>query len=64
MGAMQLSRSQIYEMIWSKPIQQVAPTLGLSDVGLAKLCKRYDIPRPPRGYWAKLQHGQAPPKAP
>ena len=64
MGSMQLSRSQIYEMIWSKPIQQVAPTLGLSDVGLAKLCKRYDIPRPPRGYWAKLQHGQAPPKSP
>lgn len=64
MGSMQLSRAQIYEMIWSQPIQQVAPSLGLSDVGLAKLCKRYDIPRPPRGYWAKIQHGQAPPKTP
>ena len=64
MGSTDLSRSQIYELIWSRPIQQVAPTLGLSDVGLAKLCKRYDIPRPPRGYWAKLRHDQNPPKSP
>jgi len=29
----------------------------MSDVGLAKVCRRYDIPRPPPGYWAKLQAG-------
>ncbi|TWU08883.1 hypothetical protein CA54_41220 [Symmachiella macrocystis] len=37
---------------------KVAPTLGLSDVGLAKVCRKYDIPRPPVGYWAKLAHGK------
>lgn len=26
---------------------------GLSDVGLAKICKKHNIPRPPRGYWAR-----------
>ena len=30
----------------------------LSDVGLAKICKKYNIPRPPRGYWAKIAAGQ------
>lgn len=37
---------------------KVAPTLGLSDVGLAKICRKYDIPRPPVGYWAKIAHGK------
>lgn len=31
---------------------------GISNVGLAKVCKRYKIPCPPRGYWAKKQTGQ------
>lgn len=30
----------------------------LSDVGLAKICNKYNIPRPPRGYWAKKAAGQ------
>ncbi len=34
------------------------PKYGLSDVGLAKVCKRHDIPRPPVGYWAKVEHGK------
>lgn len=33
--------------------------LGLSDRGLAKLCTRYSVPVPPRGWWAKKQHGRA-----
>ena len=37
---------------------KVAPTMGLSDVGLAKVCRKYEIPRPPVGYWAKLAHGK------
>jgi hypothetical protein len=28
-------------------------------VGLGKICKKLDIPLPPLGYWAKLQHGKA-----
>jgi hypothetical protein len=37
---------------------------GLSDVGFAKICKKYNIPRPPRGYWAKKAAGQRLPKEP
>ena len=36
---------------------------GLSDVGMAKLCRRHEIPRPPRGYWARVEHGQKPRQA-
>ena len=37
---------------------QLSKNYGLSDVGLAKVCKKHRIPRPPRGYWAKLEHGR------
>lgn len=60
----QLSRKALYEQVWSVPASRLATDFGLSDVGLAKLCKRHQIPRPPRGYWAKLEAGKAPPQTP
>jgi hypothetical protein len=42
----------------------LAVQYGISDVGLAKVCRRYNIPRPPRGYWAKIQAGQRARKTP
>lgn len=43
---------------------KLAKAFGLSDVGLAKICRKHDIPRPPRGYWAKKLHGQEPARIP
>src|ERR1700719_1527171 len=45
-------------------MQKLANEFGLSDVGLAKLCRRHDIPLPARGYWAPIQFGQKPGRAP
>lgn len=45
-------------------MSKLARSFGLSDVGLAKICRKHDIPRPPRGYWAKLQFGQKPRQKP
>lgn len=53
-----LSRQELYELVWTTPISRLATRFGLSDVGLAKICKKHLIPRPPRGYWARLQHGK------
>lgn len=53
-----INRKQLYDKVWSTPMTAIAKEFGLSDVGMAKLCKRHDIPRPPRGYWAKVEHGQ------
>jgi hypothetical protein len=52
------TRQQLYERVWGEPISTLAKTMGISDVGLAKACRRGDIPLPPRGYWAKLNAGQ------
>jgi hypothetical protein len=60
MTRQQLTREKLFELVWSSPVSKVASTLGLSDVGLAKHCKREEIPLPPRGYWAKHAVGRAP----
>ncbi|QIN60314.1 hypothetical protein SBC1_02890 [Caballeronia sp. SBC1] len=52
------TRKQLYELVWTGPITTLAKTLLISDVGLAKACRRGDIPLPPRGYWAKLTAGK------
>ena len=54
----QISRKQLYEEVWTQPVTKLAKQYGLSDVGFAKICKRYNIPRPPRGYWARIQAGE------
>jgi hypothetical protein len=59
---MQISRRDLYDRVWSTPMSKLARELDISDVGLAKACRRYNIPRPPRGYWAKLAAGKASPK--
>ncbi|MFM0705633.1 hypothetical protein [Paraburkholderia sediminicola] len=52
------TRQQLYELVWSGPMTTLAKTLAISGVGLAKACRRGDIPVPPRGYWARLAAGQ------
>jgi hypothetical protein len=58
------NRQKIYEEIWSEPIQHVAKRYGISDVGLAKVCKKLNIPRPGRGYWAIKAAGKPLPRIP
>ncbi len=38
-------------------MRAVAPRLGFSDVGLAKICRKLLIPRPWRGYWREKETG-------
>jgi len=53
-----LTREELYEKVWAHPLTLLAKEFGLSDVGLAKACKRLHIPLPGRGYWAKQKPGQ------
>ena len=62
--ASRYNREEIYREIWSEPIQRVAKRYGLSDVGLAKVCRKLLIPRPGRGYWAKKAAGVTLPRQP
>ena len=55
----EVSREFLYSLVWSKPTIEVANILGVSDVAVAKRCKRLNVPKPPRGYWAKVKSGVA-----
>jgi hypothetical protein len=64
MARIELTRQQLYEQVWSEPTMHLAKRYALSDVGLAKLCKRHNIPKPPLGYWAQKQAGGKPRQTP
>jgi hypothetical protein len=53
-----LKREALYGLVWTASVIEVAGRLGVSDVALAKLCRRADIPLPGRGFWARVDAGQ------
>lgn len=56
------SREELFELVWSEPATKVASRLGISDVALGKLCSKLQVPKPSRGYWARVEAGQRPRK--
>ncbi|MCL4850915.1 MAG: hypothetical protein KJZ78_05980 [Bryobacteraceae bacterium] len=50
-------REKLYDQIWTRPLRTVAHEHGLSDVALAKVCKKLHIPRPGVGYWRRKECG-------
>lgn len=52
------TREELYAHVWSEPMRTLAKHLGISDVALAKACRRANVPRPPRGHWARLRAGR------
>lgn len=53
-----LARSRLYAMVWSRPLTHLAKEFDISDVGLAKVCRKHDIPLPGLGHWAKVAAGK------
>lgn len=58
------TREELYDQVWTTPGSKLATQFGLSDVGLSKICKKHRIPRPPPGYWVRVQHGATIRRAP
>ncbi len=52
-----LRRSELYELVWKQPVRTVAADIGISDVALAKACRKHNIPVPGRGDWRRKELG-------
>ena len=52
-----LRRRELYALVWEKAVQRVAVDLGVSDVAVAKACRKHQIPVPERGYWRRKDWG-------
>ena len=57
-----VSRDDLYRLVWSEPMTKIAERFEVSASYLARVCALLNVPRPERGYWAKLAVGKAPPK--
>ncbi|MGD0346285.1 MAG: hypothetical protein ABSA85_05980, partial [Terracidiphilus sp.] len=53
----QWNRESLYEEVWQSPVSKVAEKYGISDVAIAKVCRKLKIPVPGRGYWARKSAG-------
>ncbi|UDL90686.1 hypothetical protein LGH82_04985 [Mesorhizobium sp. PAMC28654] len=45
---LRLSRAALYELVWSKPLTEIAKTYGVRDQHIAQACDHHDIARPRR----------------
>lgn len=54
-----VSPDRLFFEVWSRPATKIAVELGVSDKAIDKRCTRENVPKPPRGYWAKVQNGIA-----
>lgn len=52
-----VNRDELYAQVWDKPMSRLAAEYGISGVGLAKICRRLNVPYPARGYWARKAAG-------
>ncbi len=59
-----VTREELYELVWSKPIRKIALDFGVSDSAIHKACKRMEVPRPGLGHWAKVEAGKPVPEKP
>lgn len=53
-----LSRKDLYDLVWSKPIIAISKELKIGESALRKICSKYNIPLPKNGYWMKKQYGK------
>lgn len=59
-----MTREELYELVWTKPMTEVAKGFDVSGSYMARVCTVLNVPRPERGYWAKLAVGRAPAREP
>ena len=55
-----VSREELYSLVWAEPVSRLAKRYGLTDYAFRQLCIRLSIPIPRQGYWNKLRAGERP----
>ena len=61
---MDLTREQLYEMLWSDGVGKTENELGLKRQELQTICEQFNIPKPSSNYWIALSLDKNPLKTP
>lgn len=59
MHPLEVSREELYEQVWTTPVNLLAKKFNVSGSYLARICSALNVPRPPVGYWQKKAVGKA-----
>ncbi|MBB4259706.1 MULTISPECIES: hypothetical protein [unclassified Bradyrhizobium] len=57
-----VTKEELSELVWSKPLAEVAEELGESRGSVISMCNIYGVARPKQSYWAKSPDGKTPRK--
>ena len=55
METKEISRKELYDLVWSTPLSKITLQYAYTNDGIKKICKQYDVPMPQNGYWLKLK---------
>jgi hypothetical protein len=55
METKEVTRKELYEIVWTTPLYKLARQYALSNEGIKKICKEYDVPIPDGSYWSKFK---------
>lgn len=58
------TRQELYDLVWEKPMSQLAKEFDISDVGLRKICRQHDIPTASNKWWTAKTYGKPGARAP
>jgi hypothetical protein len=56
MKRLDLTREELYTLVWAKPVSRLATEFGVKSWDIVKRCKQLTIPLPEQGHWARIQH--------
>lgn len=62
MKELDLTREQLYELVWEKPIAHIIKIYG--GTYKEEVLEKYNIPIPENGYWSRIRAGYNIPKSP
>lgn len=58
MKEIQLTRKELFDLVWSESMLSLSKKFDISDVGLRKICKMMNIRTPKMGHWMKVKYSK------
>ncbi|KZZ78862.1 hypothetical protein A3767_01395 [Oleiphilus sp. HI0133] len=58
MNEIKITRLELYDLVWTKPISKIAHELNINAAEIVKACTELEVPRPKSGHWTKIECGK------
>ena len=55
METIELTRKELYDIVWSTTLSKLTQQYAYTNDGIKKICKQYEVPMPDGSYWSKLK---------